>query len=286
MRDPGPQRDVGVAVALGAEWGPVKGDVGTTPLGFKRTNIVGGASWTQPLGDTLQLKIEGARRPVTDSLLSYAGTRDPATGLPWGGVTRMGGEATLSFDDGDFGWYTKAGYWRYDGKNVASNSSRELTMGIYFRPYKDTTSELRVGVSGTYLSFDKNLGNFTLGHGGYFSPQTFYGLSVPVDWIDKSDKLTYFVGGTFGIQDIEKDQIGYFPGHPDLQRAADAISATDSTRPSMYAGSSLTTLGFSLRAGFEYAVSDRLTVGGRVNFESSKEYEQGTAKLYLRHAFN
>ncbi len=286
VRDPGGQSDKGIGLGIGAEWGRLSADVGSTPLGFTRTNIVGGVSWTQPLGDKMRLKVEGSRRPVTDSVLSYAATRDPATGQVWGAVTRMGGEAVLSYDDGEVGWFTKAAYGVYDGKNVARNTSYEMTAGAYFRPYKDTTSELRIGASGTYLSYDKNLGEFTFGHGGYFSPQNFYSLSFPVDWSEKTGKFSYFLGGTIGVQNVQKSAIGYFPGHSDLQAAADAIAAVDPTRPSSYGRSNVTSLGFALRAGFEYTISDRFTLGGRANFESSKEYDQGTVLLFLRHAFN
>jgi hypothetical protein len=55
---PGALRATGVAVGLGFEWGRLSGDVGSTPLGFPIANVVGGVTWNQPLGTTMNLKLE------------------------------------------------------------------------------------------------------------------------------------------------------------------------------------------------------------------------------------
>ena len=74
------QTAAGSALDVSYAYGPVTGDVGTTPLGFLRQNVVGGIQFAPKLTNNLQLRIVGERRAVTDSLLSYAGTKDPATG--------------------------------------------------------------------------------------------------------------------------------------------------------------------------------------------------------------
>ncbi len=71
----------------------------------------------------MNLKFEASRRPVTDSLLSYAGVTDPASGAVWGGVIRTGGESIVSYDDGDLGIFAKFAYGYYTGTNVATNQS-------------------------------------------------------------------------------------------------------------------------------------------------------------------
>ena len=124
---------------------------------------------------------------------------DPITGATWGAVTRNGGEVVGSYDDTkNLGVYAKFAYGYYMGTNVATNQSYEFTSGAYFRPYKDETSELKLGISGTYLAFNQNFNNYTLGQGGYFSPQTFYSLTFPIDWNETVGKFKYNAGGAIG----------------------------------------------------------------------------------------
>ena len=283
---PGSARATGVGLGLGFDWGRLSVDVGSTPLGFPVANVVGGVTWNQPLGSTMNLKFEASRRPVTDSLLSYAGVTDPATGAVWGGVIRSGGELIVSYDDGDLGVYGKFAYGYYTGWNVATNQSYELSTGAYFRPYKDEKSELKVGIAGTYLSYNQNLGGFTVGQGGYFSPQSFYSLIFPADWTETNGKFKYNVGGAIGIQSSQQDASPYFPNNYALQNAANNIATVNGTLPPIYPSVSNTGLAFGLKLGFEYAVTDRTSIGAKANFDNSYQYDQGTILLFLRSALN
>jgi tetratricopeptide (TPR) repeat protein len=285
MLAPGSTNTGGVALDLGFEWGRLSVDVGSTPLGFPVSNVVGGIAWNQPLGDVMNLKLEASRRPVTDSLLSYAGTTDPVTGSVWGGVIRNGGEVIASYDDGSVGIYSKFAYGYYTGRNVADNQSYEFTAGGYFRPYKDESSELKIGLSGTYISYNQNLSQFTFGQGGYFSPQSFYSLTFPIDWTDNNGRFKYFAGGAIGVQSIQQNSTLYFPTNYYLQNAANSLAGTNGIQ-TVFPSTSTTSLAFALRLGFEYAVTDRTAIGGKANFDNSYQYDQGTILLFLRSAIN
>ena len=286
VRAPGSLRAAGVGFGLGFDWGNFSADIGSTPIGFPITNVVGGVAWNQPLGDTMNLKLEASRRPVTDSLLSYAGVTDPVSGGTWGAVTRNGGEAIVSYDDSSLGIYAKFAYGNYMGWNVAPNQSYELTTGAYFRPYKDETSELKLGINGTYLSYNQNLSYFTVGQGGYFSPQSFYSLTFPIDWNETSGRFKYNAGGAIGIQTIQQDPSPYFPNNWYLQNAANNLATTNGTLPPIYPSTSTTGIAFALKLGFEYAVTDRTAIGGKANFDNAYQYDQGTILLFLRSALN
>jgi tetratricopeptide (TPR) repeat protein len=283
---PGALRATGVAVGLGFEWGRLSGDVGSTPLGFPIANVVGGVTWNQPLGTTMNLKLEASRRPVTDSLLSYAGVTDPVSGTVWGAVIRNGGESIVSYDDGDLGIFAKFAYGYYTGWNVAANQSYELTAGAYFRPYKDEKSELKVGIAGSYLSYNQNLNGYTLGQGGYFSPQSFYSLIFPVDWTETTGKFKYAAGGAIGVQSSQQNSSPFFPNNYGLQNAANIAATANSTQLPVYQSVSNTGLAFGLHLGFEYAVTDRTAIGGKANFDNSYQYDQATILLFLRSAIN
>ncbi|WP_369125176.1 cellulose synthase subunit BcsC-related outer membrane protein, partial [Cryobacterium sp. RTS3] len=87
--------------------------------------MVGGLRWSSRV-DEINFGVEVARRSVTDSYLSYAGTTDSLYGLTWGGVTKTGVHLDTSYDVDDGGLYASGGYAAVNGKNVASNSTFDL----------------------------------------------------------------------------------------------------------------------------------------------------------------
>jgi predicted Zn-dependent protease len=287
VRQPNNSLATGIAFGMGLEWGRLTVDVGSTPLGFPLTTIVGGLVWNQPLGDKMNLKLEASRRSVTDSVLSYAGVTDPITSLTWGGVTRNGGEAIISYDDTTIGVYTKVAYGYYMGTNVADNQSYEFTAGAYFRPIKDESQELKIGISATYLSYDKNLSYFTYGQGGYFSPQTFYSLTFPIDWTETSGKFTYNAGATLGVQSFQQNSALFFPTNYYFQNAANILASSGAAAfAPIFPAQSNTGIAFGLRLGFEYAATERTSIGAKANFDNAYQYDQGTILLFLKSAFN
>lgn len=287
VRQPNDSQATGIAFGMGLEWGRLTLDVGSTPLGYPLTTIVGGLVWNQPLGDKMNLKLEASRRSVTDSVLSYAGVTDPITGLTWGGVTRNGGEAIISYDDTTIGVYTKVAYGYYMGTNVADNQSYEFTAGAYFRPVKDENQELKIGISATYLSYDKNLSYFTYGQGGYFSPQTFYSLTFPIDWTETSGKFTYNAGATLGVQSFQQNSSLFFPTNYYFQNAANILASSGAAAfAPIFPAQSNTGIAFGLRLGFEYAATERTSIGAKANFDNAYQYDQGTILLFLKSAFN
>ena len=284
---PNNSQATGIAFGMGLEWGRLTLDVGSTPLGFPLTTIVGGLVWNQPLGDKMNLKLEASRRSVTDSVLSYAGVTDPITSLTWGGVTRNGGEAIISYDDQTLGIYSKFAYGYYMGTNVASNQSYEFTAGAYFRPIKDENQELKVGISATYLSYDNNLSYFTYGQGGYFSPQSFYSLTFPIDWTETSGKFTYSAGATLGVQSIQQSSSLFFPTNYYFQNAANILATSGAAAfAPIFPAQSNTGIAFGLRLGFEYAATERTSIGAKANFDNAYQYDQGTILLFLKSSFN
>jgi len=141
--------------------------------------------------ENLNIRIEGLRQPVTDTLLSYSGTRanlalanattNNAFGnkRTWGGVTKNGARASAYYDDGYFGAFGVAGGSVLVGTNVAENGLFEALIGAYFRPYKTDTDRLSLGINIAYMGYDKNLSNFSFGQGGYFQPAQLRSADIP-----------------------------------------------------------------------------------------------------------
>ncbi|WP_345814892.1 cellulose synthase subunit BcsC-related outer membrane protein [Paraburkholderia sp. PREW-6R] len=284
----GSQTANGVGLSVGYEGRGLSADVGVTPIGFRQTNIVGGAQYNGAITDKVSYSLAVARRAVTDSLLSYAGARDAASGLEWGGVTSNGGLGSLAWDDGTNGLYVNAAYQHYMGTNVQSNDAFKGGGGVYTRLLKDADQTLTVGVNTTWMHYTDNLSYFTYGQGGYFSPQQYVILNLPVEWSGRNGAFTYDVKASIGVQHYRQDSSNYFPRDPGLQSAA-AFQASsvgngvDSN--AVYPGQSKTGVSYSISAVGEYQLAPQLAFGATASLGNAYEYREWLAAVYLRYSF-
>lgn len=283
--DPGNQSDFGMGVGLGFEIDDFSLDFGTSPLGFRILNFVGGIGYAPRLSETAGLRFTLERRAVTDSLLSYAGAKDAKTGKVWGGVTRTGGRIDIDMDFGRMGAYAGAGAYVYQGTAVESNQMFEAGIGAFYRLIDMPDQELKIGANFTFFGFDKNRRHFTEGHGGYFSPQTFTSFAVPVEYVKEMGPYSILVGGAIGISHFVEDRVAYFPDNPSLQARAAAHRAADPSVRIFYDGQSKTGVGFNLHGQLEYQVDTDLAVGTGAAFDSAADWFEGTAMLYLKRTF-
>lgn len=286
------QQDSGMGMSVAYETARLKLDLGVTPLGFSVMNVVGGVAYNDSLGD-LKVKLDVSRRAVTDSLLSYAGTLDDVTGRTWGGVTATGARVELGVEQGPFGLYGYTGAHAYRGKNVVNNSRFEVGGGAYYKLIQDADLELTAGVSVTALGFQRNLRYFTLGHGGYFSPQRYFSIALPLEVSGRSGKVSYRVDGSIGIQNFRENSAAYFPGDAVQQSnwetvaTANAVAApTGVTWRAFYPGQSKTGLGFRLGGEAEYQFASQWSVGGKVSIDNASSYTQTGGLLYVRYSFD
>jgi hypothetical protein len=280
----GSQTATGVGLSIGYENRGWKGDVGTTPLGFRETNVVGGVQYQNAITDKVSYSVAVARRAVTDSLLSYAGARDQGAGLEWGGVTSTGARADLGWDDGTNGVYANAAYQFLDGKQVATNNAVKGGGGIYTRIIKDADQTLTVGANTTLMHYDKNLSYFTYGQGGYFSPQQYVILNFPVEYAGRSGLFTYDLKGSIGVQHYRQDESNYFPTNAAYQaRAASSVAAPDAN--AVYPGQSKTGVSYSLNATGEYQLAPQLAFGATASFGNAYQYREWLAAVYVRYTF-
>jgi tetratricopeptide (TPR) repeat protein len=198
---PGDQAAQGFALDVSYTRDDFSADLGTTPVGFREQNVVGGVEWAPLLTDTLRLRLTAERRPVTDSLLSFAGAIDPRTGIAWGGVTRTGGRANLEFSEGPADLYAGGGWYTLQGSNVESNTETQAGAGGSVPVWHDGGQELRVGMDLVYFGYSEDEYAFTLGQGGYFSPQSYFAALLPVTYKNKvSQDLSYEIGVAPGLQ--------------------------------------------------------------------------------------
>jgi hypothetical protein len=282
--DFGSQTATGVGLSVGYENRNIQADVGTTPLGFRETNVVGGLQYQNAITDKVSYSLAVARRAVTDSLLSYAGARDAGAGLEWGGVTSSGARAALGWDDSTNGVYVNAAYQFLDGKHVATNNAVKGGGGIYTRLIKDADQTLTVGANTTLMHYDKNLSYFTYGQGGYFSPQQYVILNFPVEYMGRLGMFSYDVKGSIGVQHYRQDASNYFPTDSTRQSAA-ASSPLSPDAGAVYPGSSKTGVSYSLNATGEYQLAPQLAFGATASFGNAYQYREWLAAVYVRYSF-
>lgn len=279
-----PEQDAsGVAVSVGYRNENLALNLGTTPLGFLVSHVVGGLSFSSQLD---QVTLRGAlnRRAVTDSMLSFAGMRDPRTQVIWGGVVKSAGQVGLTYGGDAGGVYADLGGATLSGQGVKDNAELEAGLGAYWRVYQTAQSKLTLGLKLTTLAYRENLGHFTLGHGGYFSPQQYFSLGVPWDLAGRRGGVSYQVGGELSVQKFSQDRAAYFPNDANLQSAWAAKAAA--TYATYYEAESSSGLGYKLYGSFEYPLTPRFVLGGRMAFDNSRNYAQQTGMLYLRYAFD
>ena len=279
----GNQTEAGMGVGFGYQGQAFAADIGSTPFGFEITNLVGGLSWAPKLGRNGRFILAGERRAVTDSLLSYAGVEDPATGDRWGGVTRTGGRLGLTFDNGPLGLYGDLGFYHYDGHNVADNQSVEASLGGYLRPVREDGRELKTGVNVRYMSFDENLSKFTYGHGGYFSPQDYVSLSFPIEYSEDYRRWTWSATFAPGFQSYSSDAAAFFPTLAEEQFWMEILASSGVIDSAYYAAESESGFGVNLGAGLDYRLSPGLKLGTRLGYDTFGDYSETKASVNLNY---
>lgn len=290
-RPVGSQDASGAGVSVGYENGGLRMDIGTTPLGFQESQVVGGIGYRGQAGDAMTWGASVSRRPVTDSLLSFAGVEDPRTGMQWGGVTATGVRAEATIDDGLVGTYANLAWHRLEGENVAANDRQEASVGVYVHALETANQSLTAGLNLTAMRHDRNLSGFTYGHGGYFSPQEYFDLGFPAHWNGRSAsrRLAWQVDASVGVQHFKVDEAPYFPGDPQLQAAAyeaasmaALLGLTPEYLEPVYAAQTKTGLSYNLTAAAEWQLSRQLFLGGRMELNNARDYRQFGTNLYLR----
>ncbi|MFM0001625.1 cellulose synthase subunit BcsC-related outer membrane protein [Paraburkholderia dipogonis] len=287
----GNQTASGVGLSVGYEGRSISGDIGVTPIGFRETNIVGGAQYNGGITDKVSYSLAVARRAVTDSLLSYAGAHDAGSGLEWGGITSTGGLASLAWDDGTSGLYVNGAVQYYKGDNVQGNVAVKGGGGVYTRLLKDADQTFTIGVNTTVMGYNKNLSYFTYGQGGYFSPQEYVILNLPIEWTGRNGAFTYDVKGSIGVQHYRQDASNYFPLNDGSNRQSSAVGnaaqfGTSVQSNAQYPSQSKTGVSYSLSAVGEYQLAPQLAFGATASLGNAYEYREYLAAVYVRYSFS
>ncbi|MEL7029194.1 MAG: cellulose synthase subunit BcsC-related outer membrane protein, partial [Pseudomonadota bacterium] len=184
-----------------------------------------------------------------------------------------------SQDLGGSGVYLNGEFAVIDGKAIDTNESLNLNGGLYVGLIQKPEESVTAGFNVTYLSYDENQRFFTLGHGGYFSPQDFISATVPIAYTKQTEQFDLKLDGAVGFQFFEEDAVVYFPNRGDLQALA-AAEAGD--QPIVYAAQSDTTIGLRAGVDMNYKVSPYIHVGGELSFNQTADFTEVVSLVRVR----
>jgi hypothetical protein len=246
--------------------------LGVTPRGFLVQDYTGSVRLRLGNGP---ISIAIDRDRLRDTLLSYAGTRDPVTNAIWGGVMANSAAVNGNWGTAKSGIYLGAGYQYITGKNVATNRRFDATAGAYWRVYRRREGALTAGINLFGMSYQKNLRYFTFGQGGYFSPQRFYLYNVPVRWAGDYHHVKYAVSGSIGTESFHEELSPLFPISSPLQRQSGPFYPNFSNSGASYS--------FDARAA--YQIAPNWFAGALVETNNARFYTLTSLSAYVKYSF-
>ncbi len=257
------------------QWAPLNGitlELGTTPTAFEVSNLVGALRFRFD-SDAGAFVIGADREAVDDSLLSYAGTVDPLSGVTWGGVVRNRGYLGGKFANEGFSAYGLVAGALLDGKGVDSNTEWRADGGFMQRTASGKTWVAHIGGAVELTGFEANRSHFTLGHGGYFSPERFLSVGPVFDLQGRRDDRSFRLEGGVLWQELREESSAYFPNDAALQ------SASGDPR---YPGDSRDGIGLRLAASMEWRVTERTVAGVRLEGVRGEDADVIRLQVYAR----
>ena len=270
------QESSGLGLSMSYKLNGFKADVGVTPLGFTYSNFTGGLKLEGKFleANPINYMLNVSSRPVTDSLLSFAGTTD-RWGKSWGGVMASGARLQLTKDLGGYGFYGAVSYHSLNGHDVASNNRTQVEFGNYWEVLARPDYSLKTGLYAQSSSYKNNLSAFTYGNGGYFSPQEYYSIALPLTWSERTKNTSYLLSAGLSYNKIKQDAFYDFPNQP--------ASITNTLNP----GQSSSGLGYNVAALMQYKVNPHILVDANLSLESTSSggYRQVGAGVHLTYKF-
>ncbi len=255
----------------GLEW-----DVGVIGAGMPVTNLVGGVSYGE-WNEDFNYRVELSRRPITGSLLSYAGAHDPITGNTWGGVVATGLSGRVGRPMGA-GEHLAVGQFCCAARQKRAKQ-HPLAIAGGRRPRcvagKVQHGECRAGP--VVLELWQRPVGVHLGPWGYHGPKNYLSLSLPIEWGGRRNKLTWLVRGALSFSSSSSQASPYYPGSAALQGQAQAQGVSP-----FFDGGRSSGLGRSLRSVVEYQVTRNLALGGAAVAGPLGVLRPADALLYMR----
>lgn len=280
------ENDAQSGISLGIEYATdtLHADLGTTPRDFLLPQIVGGIEWTPGWGP-FDLALALSRRPVTGSVLSYGGLRDPISGEKWGGVVATGPSARIALYRERYGISASVTATQLTGTRVPDNQFFGTRAAAEWKFLARENARAYLGLTVNYWNYDKNLQNYTFGSGGYYSPQSYLSITVPIELQGLVRGWNFRLRGSLTHASSKVDRAPFYPADPDLQSQAAASPLPAGFDEPFFEADRSSGLSMSAYAAVERRISRAFVVGAKVDIDRADYYEPTTYMLYLRHVF-
>ncbi|HAM5720677.1 TPA: cellulose synthase complex outer membrane protein BcsC [Escherichia coli] len=275
------QSDSGASVAVGWRNDVWSWDIGTTPMGFNVVDVVGGISYSDDIGP-LGYTVNAHRRPISSSLLAFGGQKDSPsnTGKKWGGVRADGVGLSLSYDKGEANgvWASLSGD-QLTGKNVEDNRRVRWMTGYYYKVINQNNRRVTIGLNNMIWHYDKDLSGYSLGQGGYYSPQEYLSFAIPVMWRERTENWSWELGASGSWSHSRTKTMPRYP----LMNLIPTDWQEEAARQSNDGGSSQG-FGYTARALLERRVTSNWFVGTAIDIQQAKDYAPSHFLLYVRYS--
>ncbi|OAM88761.1 cellulose synthase subunit BcsC-related outer membrane protein [Termitidicoccus mucosus] len=252
---------------------------GAAPEGIRKRNYNVQAGITYVGDDNAMFEAAIFDLPVKDSLLSYTGIRDPWTGASWGQVMTTGARLVASRPlENDWAIRAEGHASQLTGDHVETNYGLGFNLGLRKNLPPDLLplgelAYLTIGPDVSFLHYEKNLGKFTWGHGGYFSPEYLFQADIGANLLTREDTFWLAkIDALLGYQANEQAGAPYYPG----------LSSAENLR---YPGTTTSGLIFSLRARAAFMLSPHWMVGGFIDANKTADYNAYGIGMHLTYFF-
>lgn len=212
------------------------------------------------------------REPVRESILSYTGLRDPYQGSSWGRVLRNGVQIGIRTEL-DEHWVANAQVSTelLTGTHVADNQRMSADAGLGYRLKAAGFDYAVLGISVSTDHYSKNLSQFTLGHGGYFSPQHYWRVGPSLDFMTAENGRFMLRGRiSLGRTGKREDAAPLFPLDPDGRTYAESRGAGNA---------------FDIELAGAWRVSDTIQAGALLARRHSPQYNDYAVLGFVRFLF-
>jgi Tfp pilus assembly protein PilF len=247
-------------------------EFGSTPLGGEVSSRVTGKVGFVKHEEESHWGAEVFSQPVRESMLSYTGIVDPFSGTAWGRVLRTGirlfGFTRVSAQWGLFGQVS--GAW-LEGRQVDDNQQVAVNLSVSRTFQPKGFDYLSLGPTVSFEHYQNNLSQFTLGHGGYFSPSRLFQLGLATNFLTTEGQWFVLSGNaSLGFQTQREESSPFFPLNPDGRS---------------YAADSSTGITGSLELKGIMRLSEHWQLGGGVSVRQTADFADQAGMLFLRFLF-
>jgi hypothetical protein len=217
--------------------------------------------------------VETFSQPIKESLLSYTGIVDPYSGKKWGRV-RQTGVSLSGYAEVQPGWNVsgQANVAILRGLRVPNNYRVGLGAGLSKAFTPDGFAYLALGPRVTFDHYEKNLSQFTLGHGGYFSPDSLLQVTAALNFLTQEARQFIVAGDlSVGVQTHHQEGSPFF-----LHNVLDGRRYSAQSESGPVVSAELTGV---------WRLGDHWQIGGGGIVRKTANYDDWSAMCFVRFLF-